>query len=305
MLLPKNHVVSGTLPVIPAVFNDDGSVDYEGFCRVIEYVIDAGSDGVVFPGLASEYDQLSVPERKALTKIVGEMTLGKIPFIVGGTGIDLDQAKAFTEWGANCGAICTMVMPSRDCGDDIAKITEFYAALASAFPISIMLQNAPAPMGAALSVERVATVLNAVPAIHYVKEENMPSGQRLSQLLEIAPPSLLGVFGGAGGRFIIDELGRGALGTVPAVEFTELHVALVNAHRENREDEARKIFTALLPLLNIQSIYRWNMTKYVLHRRGLIENTYVRAASIPLDEFDKKDIMRFWENASITLDLKN
>ena len=168
-----------------------------------------------------------------------------------------------------------------------------------------MLQNAPAPMGPALSVERVAAILNAVPEIHYVKEENMPSGQRLSQLLEIAPQSLLGVFGGAGGRFIIDELGRGALGTVPAVEFTELHVALVNAHRENREDEARKIFTALLPLLNIQSIYRWNMTKFVLNRRGLIKNTYVRAANIPLDEFDKKDIIRFWENASIMLDLKN
>ncbi len=303
MPLPNAHSITGTLPVIPTTFSADGSVDYESFQRVIEYAIDAGSDGVVFPGLASEYDQLSGSERKDLTKIVGEMTAGKIPFIVGGTGTNLDQAKTFTEAGVNAGAVCTMVMPSKDCGDDTAKIIQFYSALAAAFPISIMLQNAPAPVGPALPVQKVIEVLNAVPEIHYVKEENIPSGQRISELLELAPDSLIGVFGGAGGRFIIDELRRGALGTVPAAELTEMHVALVNAYRNQKEDEARKIFTAILPLLNIQSIYRWNMTKFVLRQRGLIEDTYVRAPSVPLDRFDEDDIMTFWKRSQDVLQL--
>ncbi len=297
MSLPNAPFITGTIPVIPTTFHADGSVDYQSFRRVIEYILEAGSDGVVFPGLASEYDQLSVHERKELTKIVGEMTVGKVPFIVGGTGVDLDQATELTKLGADFGAVCTMVMPSKDCGDDTAKLTHFYSALAAAVPISIMLQNAPAPMGPALSVEKVIAILQAVPEIHYVKEENSPSGQRLSKLLALAPPSLLGVFGGAGGRFIIDELSRGALGTVPAAEFTELHSALVNAYRDNRADEARKIFTALLPLLNIQSVYRWNMTKYVLYKRGIIDCTYVRAPNIPLDKFDQEDILSFWSRS--------
>ena len=46
--------------------------------------------------------------------------------------------------------------------------------------------------------------------IRYIKEEALPSGQRLTAVRARAPASLLGVFGGAGGRYITDELRRGA-----------------------------------------------------------------------------------------------
>src|SRR5205085_1341513 len=82
--------------------------------------------------------------------------------------------------------------------------------------------------------------------------------------------TLFGVFGGAGGRYITDELRRGAAGTMPAIELAEVHVALFAAHRAADHDRVRRIFTRMLPVLNVQAVFRWSLTKYVLERRGLI-----------------------------------
>ena len=81
----------------------------------------------------------------------------------------------------------------------------------------------------------IARLVAEVPAVRYVKEETMPCGQRISALLatrEIGDvPHFIGVLGGAGGHYILDELARGALGTMPACELTDIHVTMVAACR--------------------------------------------------------------------------
>ena len=156
--------------------------------------------------------------------------------------------------------------------------------------IDIMLQNAPAPMGIGLSLEKVAELARAVEGIRYVKEEAPPSGQRITQLTELAGDSLLAVFGGAGARYVIDELTRGAKGTMPACEISELHVAMFDRFRRGDEAGARDLFERTLPLLNMQAIFRWRLTKEVLQRRGLIESTFVRAPGPELDRYDRLEL---------------
>ena len=103
----------------------------------------------------------------------------------------------------------------------------------------------------------------------------MPCGQRISTLLaarEIRDaPHFTGVLGGAGGRYILDELARGALGTMPACELTDIHVTMVAAWRAGNTGFARTLYNRSLPLLNFQAVFRWAMTKEVLKRRGVIE----------------------------------
>jgi 4-hydroxy-tetrahydrodipicolinate synthase len=139
----------------------------------------------------------------------------------------------------------------------------------------------------------VLEVLAAVTNIRYVKEETLPSGQRLTQVKERAPANLLGVFGGAGGRYITDELRRGAAGTMPAIELAEVHVALMAAHRAGDSDRVRALFTRMLPVLNVQAVFRWSLTKYVLKRRGLITSMHQRAPGPVLDAMDMADVDAF------------
>ena len=46
----------GVLPVLPTPFAAGGGVDIAAMARVTVFAVGAGADGVVFPGVASEFD---------------------------------------------------------------------------------------------------------------------------------------------------------------------------------------------------------------------------------------------------------
>jgi 4-hydroxy-tetrahydrodipicolinate synthase len=169
-------------------------------------------------------------------------------------------------------------------------MAHFFRQVSAHAGIDIMLQNAPRPMGIGLGLDKVAELARAVDAIRYVKEEAPPSGQRITQLAGLAGDALDAVFGGAGGRYVIDELARGARGTMPACEITELHVAMIRCHANGDETGARDLFERTLPLLNMQAIFRWRLTKAVLKMRGIIASDFVRAPGPALDRHDRAEL---------------
>ena len=279
-------IVSGVLPILPTIFKASGVIDEVGTRRVVEYIIASGAQGIVFPGLASEYDTLTRDERLHMTALIGEWIGQRMPFIVGASAVKTEDAIAFAAAGAKAGAVAAMILTPKVFADDPAGMRDFFSDIHAGSGIDIMLQNAPAPMGIGMSLEKVAELTRAVDGIRYVKEEAPPSGQRITRLSELAGDTLLAVFGGAGARYVIDELTRGAKGTMPACEITELHVAMFDRFHRGDEAGARNLFERTLPLLNMQAIFRWRLTKAVLQRRGLIESTFVRAPGPELDRFD-------------------
>jgi 2-keto-3-deoxy-L-arabinonate dehydratase len=282
--------LSGVLPILPTIFSPSGAIDEAGTRRVVEYIIASGAQGIVFPGLASEYETLSRDERLHMTRLIGNWIGNRVPLIVGASAVVTDDAVAFAAAGAEAGAVAAMVLTPKSFADDPAGMRDFYRAVHRGSGIDIMVQNAPAPMGIGLQLEKVAELARAVEGIRYVKEEAPPSGQRITKLTELAGDSLLAVFGGAGARYVIDELTRGAKGTMPACEITELHVAMFDRFRRRDEAGARELFERTLPLLNMQAIFRWRLTKAVLQRRGLIDSAFVRAPGPELDRYDRIEL---------------
>jgi 4-hydroxy-tetrahydrodipicolinate synthase len=293
--------INGVFPVLPTPFAPDGAPDVAAFLRLADFAIEAGVDGVVFPGMASEVETMSGAERGALVAALGAHLGGRVPFIVGASHADPAESAARAREGQAAGAVAAMIMAPPQCGQDIAKHVAFYAAVAEAAPgIAIMLQNAPAPNGAGLSPEAVAVVTAQVPAIRTVKEETLPCGQHVTRILAAAT-TLDGVMGGAGARFILDELARGACGTMPALELADAHVALWRAWQRGDRAEARRIYTLTLPLLAFQMTFRVRATKEVLKRRGLLTHTDARAAGPKLDAGDMAEIGELLATAAPTL----
>lgn len=293
--------ITGVFPVLPTPFSPDGAPDTAAFLRLADFAIEAGVDGVVFPGMASEVETLSAAERGALVAALGAHLGGRVPFIVGASHADPVESAARAREGQAAGAVAAMIMAPPHAGQDVAKHVAFYAAVAEAAPgIAIMLQNAPAPNGAGLSPEAVAAVTAQVPAIRTVKEETLPCGQHVTRILAAAT-TLDGVMGGAGARFILDELARGACGTMPALELADAHVALWRAWQRGDRAEARRIYTLTLPLLAFQMTFRVRATKEVLKRRGLLTHTGARAAGPKLDAGDMAEIGELLATAAPTL----
>ncbi len=282
--------IEGVFPVLPTPFGADGAPDAAAFLRLADFALEAGVDGVVFPGMASEVETLTAAERGALVAALGPHLGGRTVFVVGASHADPAEAAARAREGQAAGAVAAMVMAPPANGQDAAKHIAWYAAFAEAAPgIAIMLQNAPAPNGAGLPPETVAAIAAAVPAIRYVKEETLPCGQHVTRILAAAK-GLDGVMGGAGARFVLDELARGACGTMPALELADAHVALWRAWQAGDRAAARRIYNATLPLLAFQMTFRVRATKEVLKRRGLLAQTGARAAGPKPDAGDMAEL---------------
>lgn len=289
----QSKPASGVYPVLPTPFDAHKAPDIAGLRTLVRYLLKSGVDGMTYPGVASEFSQLSEQERADLTAVVLAETAGRVPVIAGVTSNEIAVILRLARAALRDGALALMIAAPPDRKTASEQIA-FFAEISRELPgAAIMLQNVPPPVGAGLDPAVVVEILKAVPAIRYVKEEALPSGQRLSVILAEAPGSLLGVFGGAGGRYITDELRRGACGTMPAIELAEVHVALFSAYRKGEDSLARHIFTRMLPVLNIQAVFRWSLTKYVLKRRGLIDSTMQRIGGPTLDRMDEQDVDAF------------
>ena len=284
-------MLQGVFSVIPTLFTDDDVIDPDAMRRVVQFAIDAGAHGVVFPGVASEYNFLSVEERGELMAMVFDEVGGHVPIIGGASVATSEEVVVAGQQAKQHGIEHLMIMAPSGLAQNLDVHREFFFRItAELTDVQIILQNAPSPIGAGLSVDAIVALTAGNPAITYAKEETLPSGPAITVLRTAEISYLNGVVGGGGSRYIIDELNRGAIGALPAVELIDLHVAIYDAHMAGAFDRSRELYGRSLPLLTSQLIYRMWLTKYVLKQRGIADRLHVRAPLPELDELARQDI---------------
>jgi 4-hydroxy-tetrahydrodipicolinate synthase len=285
------ETLAGILPVLPTPFTADGDVDLGAMPDLVRYACGAGVGGVVFPGFASEVEHLSRLEREALLKIVVETAADDVPVVAGASAETPDQVVAHGRVAFDLGVTWLMIQPPKSIGAKLEDVREFFVAVVQGLPgMRIILQNAPAPRGSDLSPATILALAEEFPQIAYVKEETLPAGPAISFILNSKPTHLLGVIGGGGARYILDEYERGACAAMPALEIAGEHVALDKAWRAGDSQTARDIYVKTLPLLTLQAVYRMRLTKHTMMRRGVLTNAIVRSPTAELDMLATADI---------------
>ena len=295
-------MIRGVFPVLPTLFDDDGVIDAEAMRAVTQFALDAGAHGIVFPGVASEYNFLTPEERGELITVVQRVVDGRVPIVGGASAPTAGEVIAAGQQAIDRGISHLMIMAPAGLGDDLPAHQEFFENVSAQLgQAEIILQNAPTPIGAGLGPDQLAEIVGVSDSITYLKEETLPSGPVITKILSLAIPHLQGVLGGGGSRYLIDELDRGAMGTIPAVELTDLHVAIFEAHANGEHQQARDLYRDSLPLLVSQMIYRMRLTKYVLGKRGIIDRPFVRAPLPELDELSRQNIDTMLDDLNRTL----
>ena len=285
---------SGVLPVVPTPFADDGAVDHESLRRVVNYAIGCGINALVYPGVASEDIQLSVDERAACVQTVTRAAAGQVQVIGGVNSPDAGEMVSLADFMRDQGVDGIMAMAVPSMGEQ--GFTHWFREIADATDgLPIILQNLSAPRGADLSASEMLELSREVDAIRYVKEEAIPSGPRVSAVVAGMGDSLDGVIGGGGARYLFEELERGVIATMPAIELLELHVSLMDAYAAGRRDEALNLYERSVPLLLMQAPYRMRLTKLILKHRGIIKCDLVREALPELDDVAKGLILEMYE----------
>src|SRR5215510_9907228 len=102
--------LGGVFPVLATPFRPDGSPDEAGLRAVARYVVESGADGVVFPGVASEFETLTPTERDRLSDLVAGEARGRTAFVVGASAADPTVSEAIAQRARGQDAAAIMVM---------------------------------------------------------------------------------------------------------------------------------------------------------------------------------------------------
>lgn len=281
----------GILPVLPTPFTETGDIDAGGMAGLVEFAMNAGVNGIVYPGFASEVAELSAAERSELLEVIAKQSARDALVVAGASAPDAATVIEHGRFAQSLGLTHLLIQPPVELGSGFEQIIRFFGAVADSLPDTrIILQNAPPPRGSDLPPSVICRTAAKIPQIRYVKEEGLPAGPAVSQLVAEGPATLKGIVGGGGARYILDEYTRGACAAMPALEIADLHVALDRAWGGGRRDEARGIYIKTLPLLTLQAVYRMRLTKHVLMRRGVLKETHVRSNVPSLDAAAIADI---------------
>ena len=101
----------GVFPVVPTTFSETGALDLESQKRCVDFMIDAGSNGLCILANFSEQFVLSDAERELLTRTMLEHVAGRVPVIVTTTHFSSLVCAERSRQAQDLGASMAMVMP--------------------------------------------------------------------------------------------------------------------------------------------------------------------------------------------------
>lgn len=266
-------------------FRPDGTIDVAGFRRVVEFSIECGAHGLVYPVNASEWYHLSDAERFELTEVLIEQNAGRLPVVVGVTAATAEIASRFAEHAREHGADAVIAMPPHVHRAPLAEevLFDYYRRIAEAARLPVFIQNWTAPIGTPMSSSFLLRLCREIEYVDYIKEETEPSTVRITELVQQNEGSVKGIFGGAGGRYLIEEYRRGVSGNMPGCHLTDVVVAFWNALEAGDEARAMHIYKEMAPMFFFEAQLA-GCYKEVLYRRGVIDCPLRRNGRMPLDE---------------------
>ena len=135
-------------------FSEDGrSIDEVGASKLLEHLIENGSDGVVIAGTTGEAPTLSDDEQVSLVELAVSQAAGRLTIIAGAGSNDTRHAVHLTERVAAAGADAILSVTPYYNRPEQRGIHAHFEAVASASDLPVILYNVPSRTGTDMSDE--------------------------------------------------------------------------------------------------------------------------------------------------------
>jgi 4-hydroxy-tetrahydrodipicolinate synthase len=314
--------LAGVFSVLPTPFDVSGDVDPDSLRRVIDLFLGGGVNGFTALGVTSEVARLTEAERDLTLDVVLSHVAGRVPVVAGTTADGLRTCVEYSRRAKQAGAAAVMISPPRMVKINSDAVVSHYAEVAAAVDLPIIVQDYPPISGYAMEPALLVRIAREVPAARTIKLEDPPTPVKTSRILALAAElgvggpaesnrgagearQALGIFGGLGGVFLLEELLAGAAGAMTGFAFPEILVRIVTLFRAGRIDDAADVFYRSVPLMRFEFQEGIGMAirKEVLRRRGAIAHAGIRPPGAALDRSSKEAldrVMKWMERAAET-----
>jgi len=278
MTTPRQPRYRGIFPVVPTTFTETGELDLASQKRCVDFMIDAGSDGLCILANFSEQFVLSDEEREILTRAILEHVAGRVPVIVTTTHFSTEVCAERSRGAQHMGAAMLMVMPPYHGATfrvSEPQIQEFYARLSDAVNIPILIQDAPAA-GTPLSAPFLARLARDIEQVAYFKIETAGAAAKLRELIRLGGDAIEGPWDGEEAITLFPDLEAGATGSMTGGGFPDGIRPIIEAHRMGDRDKAFSLYQQWLPLINYE-----NRQCGLLAAKSLMKEGGVIACEVP------------------------
>lgn len=205
----KNLCGVGAAMITP--FKSNGECDMEALGRMLDYVIDGGTDYIVALGTTAETPTLSADEKRQILDFTREKVAGRKPIVVGAGGNNtaelIRQIQTMDLDGIS--AILSVTpyynKPSQE------GLYLHYKAVAEASPLPIILYNVPGRTGVNMTAETTCRLAADCPNIVAVKEASGKIDQ-IDQIIKNRPKYFLVLSGDDG--MTVDVMRKGGDGVI-------------------------------------------------------------------------------------------
>lgn len=278
-------VYAGVFPIAPTTFDERGEVDLASQRRVMDFMIDAGVNGICILANYSEQFSLTDEERDQLLRVCMEQVAGRVPVIVTTSHFSTKVAAERSRRAQDAGAAMVMLMPPYhgvSLRADEAGVAEYFRAVADAVDIPIMIQDAPLS-GVPLSAAFLAGLATTIPQVKYAKVETPGAAAKLREVIRLAGDALPGPFDGEESITLIPDLDAGATGTMPSSMIPDILRQVVDRYRQGERDAAIARYERYLPLINYENKQcGLRATKALMREGGIIASEATRHPIPPL-----------------------
>ncbi len=266
------HKLSGVGAAMITPFTADGRVDYKALARMIDYVIEGGTDYIVALGTTAETPTLYMPERAVIAMFISNHIAGRVPLVIGvggnSTSEVLDQLREFDLRAAD--AILSVTpyynKPSQE------GLYQHFRTVSEHSPVPVILYNVPGRTGVNMTAETTLRLAADFDNVLGVKEASGNLDQ-IRRIIDMRPDNFLVLSGDDG--MAIDVMRNGGDGVISVAvnAFPERFMRCMNYAKAGDYDRADQEYKALDEAVHAL-FAEGNPTgvKCALSVMGLIEN---------------------------------
>lgn len=154
----KNTIFEGAGVAIITPMLEDGSVDFAGLGKNIDYQIKSGTDAIIICGTTGESSTLDDDEHRACIRFAVEHTHNRVPVIAGTGSNDTRYAIELSQEAQELGADGLLVVTPYYNKATQRGLVAHYNAIADSINIPMILYNIPSRTGVGFEIGTIATL---------------------------------------------------------------------------------------------------------------------------------------------------
>lgn len=166
-------------------FNDKGQIDWDRTEKLIDYLIDTGSEALVVSGTTGESPTLSRQEKLDLFAFSVQKAKGRVKVIAGTGCNDTEESITFSREAAKTGIDAIMLVAPYYSRTSQEGLYQHFKAISEAVELPIMLYNVPGRTGVNMTADTTLR-LAELPNVVCIKEASGNLTQ-MAQIIEHAP----------------------------------------------------------------------------------------------------------------------